>query len=64
MFLELEKSEREDDKRYFSNLKSLYETIMKEATNKNVNKLLDKEKNRINILNNLFIDRETLSILK
>lgn len=37
---------------------------MKEATNKNLNKLLDKEKNRINILNSISIDRETLSILK
>lgn len=37
---------------------------MKEATYKNLNKLLDKEKNRINILNNMNINHEILLILK
>ena len=37
---------------------------MKEATYKNLNKLLEKEKNRINILNNMNINHEILLILK
>lgn len=52
------------DKRFFSSLKSLYEAIMKEATYKNLNKLLEKEKNRISILNNMNINHEILLILK
>ena len=60
----MERTEREDDKRFFISLKSLYEAIMKEATYKNLNKLLEKEKNRINILNNMNINHEILLILK
>ena len=41
-FMELEQNEREEDKRFFTSLKSLYEGIMKEATYKNLNKLLEK----------------------
>ena len=42
--MELEQNEREEDKRFFTSLKSLYEGIMKEATYKNLNKVLEKEK--------------------
>jgi len=41
---------------FFNNLKSHYETILKEAINKNLTKLLEKEKNRVTILKNINID--------
>lgn len=63
-FMELERSEREDDKHFFTSLKSLYQVIMNEATSKNLNKLLLKEANRTTILNNLNINHEILLILK
>ena len=63
-FMELEQNEREEDKRFFTSLKSLYEGIMKEATYKNLNKLLEKERNRITILNNMVINHEVLLLLK
>lgn len=64
IFLELEKNEKDDDRRFYSSMKSLYEAIMKEATLKNLNKLLEKEKNRMTLLNNMNIQHEILLILK
>jgi len=45
-------------------LKNHYETILKEAINKNLSKLLEKEKNRMTILKEINIDSEVLLILK
>lgn len=63
-FEELEKSEGEADRLFFATLKAHCEAVQKEGLVRNLARVLEKEKIRVDILRGLNVDSEIILILK
>lgn len=64
VFTEMEAAEKQLDRKFFEEIKEHFDAIIKEAVNHSPSKLIEKEKNRVNILKSLNIDAEIILILK